>query len=92
MQRTRDWTAIYKPLECLCHAFEVGRRDQSLRGIGVVVERTEVAPAASGKARGFPALDWRAVTPLDVLARRSFQLHTNLPREFASDWTHSVVL
>jgi len=63
MQRTQDLTAIYKPLECLCHPFEVRRRDQSLRRIGVVVERTEVAPAASG---GFPALDWCAGTPLDV--------------------------
>jgi len=90
MLRTRNLTAIYKPLECWCHPFEVRGRDQSLRGIGVVVERTEVAPAASGKAGGFPALDWCAGTPFDVLARRRFQLHTILPREFASHWAYSV--
>ena len=37
-----------------------------------VVERTEVAAAASGKAGGFLALDWCVGTPLDALARRSF--------------------
>ena len=36
----------------------------SRRGIDViVVERTEVAAAASGKAGGFLALDWCAGTP-----------------------------
>ena len=43
----------------------------SRRGIDVtVVERTEVAAAASGKAGGFLALEWCAGTPLDALARR----------------------
>jgi glycine/D-amino acid oxidase-like deaminating enzyme len=41
----------------------------SRRGIDVtVVERTEVAAAASGKAGGFLALDWCAGTALDALA------------------------
>ena len=57
------------------------------RGIDViVVERTEVAAAASGKAGGFLALDWCAGTPLDALARRSFALHAALPNEIAGDW------
>ncbi|WGD54621.1 FAD-dependent oxidoreductase [Bradyrhizobium sp. CB1650] len=57
------------------------------RGIDVtVVERTEVAAAASGKAGGFLALDWCAGTPLDALARRSFALHARLPDEIADDW------
>jgi glycine/D-amino acid oxidase-like deaminating enzyme len=44
----------------------------SRRGIEVtVVERTEVADAASGKAGGFLALDWCTGSPLDALARRS---------------------
>jgi glycine/D-amino acid oxidase-like deaminating enzyme len=61
----------------------------SRRGIDVmVVERTEVAAAASGKAGGFLALDWCAGTPLDALARRSFQLHAALPREIAGDWAY----
>ena len=57
------------------------------RGIDViVVERTEVAAAASGKAGGFLALDWCAGTPLDALARRSFALHAALAGEIAGDW------
>jgi glycine/D-amino acid oxidase-like deaminating enzyme len=59
----------------------------SRRGIDViVVERTEVAAAASGKAGGFLALDWCAGSPLDALARRSFALHAALPSEVAGDW------
>ena len=59
----------------------------SRRGVDVtVVERTEVAAAASGKAGGFLALDWCAGTPLDALARRSFGLHAALPNEIAGDW------
>ncbi|TWA89065.1 NAD(P)/FAD-dependent oxidoreductase [Bradyrhizobium stylosanthis] len=57
------------------------------RGIDVtVVERTEVAAAASGKAGGFLAQDWCVGTPLDALARRSFALHAQLPGEIAGDW------
>jgi glycine/D-amino acid oxidase-like deaminating enzyme len=59
------------------------------RGIDVlVVERTEVAAAASGKAGGFLALDWCTGTPLDALARRSFELHKNLAGEIGSDWAY----
>jgi glycine/D-amino acid oxidase-like deaminating enzyme len=59
----------------------------SRRGIDViVVERTEVAAAASGKAGGFLALDWCTGSPLDALARRSFALHAALPGEIAGDW------
>jgi glycine/D-amino acid oxidase-like deaminating enzyme len=61
----------------------------SRRGIDViVVERTEVAAAASGKAGGFLALDWCAGTALDALARRSFQLHDALRYEIAGDWAY----
>ncbi|MCP3387679.1 FAD-binding oxidoreductase [Bradyrhizobium sp. CCGB12] len=57
------------------------------RGIDViVVEGTEVAAAASGKAGGFLARDWCAGTPLDALARRSFALHAQLSGEIAGDW------
>jgi glycine/D-amino acid oxidase-like deaminating enzyme len=59
----------------------------SCRGVDViVVEGTEVAAAASGKAGGFLALDWCAGSPLDALARRSFALHAALPGEIAGDW------
>jgi glycine/D-amino acid oxidase-like deaminating enzyme len=40
-----------------------------------VIERHEVAGAASGKSGGFLALDWCRGSPLDRLARRSFELH-----------------
>ena len=57
------------------------------RGIDVtVVERTEVAAAASGKAGGFLALDWCSGSPLDALAQRSFGLHAALRHEIAGDW------
>ena len=59
------------------------------RGVDVtVVERTEVACAASGKAGGFLALDWCAGSPLDALARRSFALHGELARETDDDWAY----
>lgn len=59
------------------------------RGVEViVVERAEVAAAASGKAGGFLARDWCAGTPLDALARRSFALHAQLPGEIPGDWGH----
>ncbi|HKU06652.1 MAG TPA: FAD-binding oxidoreductase [Bradyrhizobium sp.] len=65
-----------------CTAYFLARR-----GIDVtVVERTEVAAAASGKAGGFLALDWCAGTPLDALARRSFALHAALQDETGADW------
>jgi len=54
----------------------------------IVVERAEVAAAASGKAGGFLARDWCAGSPLDTLARRSFDLHAELARELSGDWGH----
>jgi glycine/D-amino acid oxidase-like deaminating enzyme len=61
----------------------------SRRGIDItVVERTEVAAAASGKAGGFLALDWCAGTPLDQLARRSFALHATLQEETGANWSY----
>src|ERR1044072_8854037 len=65
-----------------CTAYFLSRRGVKV----IVVESTEVAAAASGRAGGFLALDWCAGTPLDALARRSFQLHTVLPKEIANDW------
>jgi glycine/D-amino acid oxidase-like deaminating enzyme len=57
------------------------------RGIDVtVVERSEVASSASGKAGGFLALDWCAGSPLDALARRSFALHASFSEEIDGDW------
>jgi glycine/D-amino acid oxidase-like deaminating enzyme len=64
-----------------CTAYFLARR-----GVDVtVVERTEVACAASGKAGGFLALDWCTGSPVDSLARRSFALHAQLASEIADD-------
>jgi glycine/D-amino acid oxidase-like deaminating enzyme len=52
----------------------------------VVIERTEVACAASGKSGGFLAHDWCDGTPLETLARRSFVLHARLAEEIGEDW------
>jgi glycine/D-amino acid oxidase-like deaminating enzyme len=65
-----------------CTAFFLARR-----GIDVtVVERADIAAAASGKAGGFLALDWCSGTPLDALARRSFWLHDALPKQVDAEW------
>jgi glycine/D-amino acid oxidase-like deaminating enzyme len=59
----------------------------SRRGVRpVVVERTGIACAASGKSGGFLALDWCDGTPLAGLARRSFHLHADLATSIARDW------
>ena len=52
----------------------------------VVIERSAVACAASGKSGGFLALDWCDGTPLKALARRSFALHAKLAEELGGDW------
>lgn len=65
-----------------CTAYFLLRHDIEV----IVVERAEVAAAASGKAGGFLALDWCAGTPLDALARRSFHLHAELASELAGNW------
>lgn len=56
----------------------------------IVVERTGIAHAASGKSGGFLALDWCRGTPVDPLAKRSFALHAELAEqlkvELDLDW------
>ena len=52
----------------------------------VVIERTGVACAASGKSGGFLALDWCDGSPLAPLARRSFELHAELASAFDGKW------
>src|SRR6185312_10515941 len=54
----------------------------------VVIERHEIAGAASGKAGGFLALDWCRGSALDALARRSFALHAQLRDEVRGDWAY----
>src|SRR5215468_4309723 len=57
----------------------------------VVIERTGVACAASGKSGGFLALDWCDGSPLAPLARRSFALHAQLPEELGNGWGYRRV-
>ena len=52
----------------------------------IVIERHAVAGAASGKSGGFLALDWCSGSPLDRLARRSFELHAELSSELGDPW------
>ena len=54
----------------------------------VLVERMAVACAASGKSGGFLALDWCDGTPLDPLARRSFELHAELATAHGDIWDY----
>ena len=52
----------------------------------IIIERHEVAGAASGKSGGFLALDWCRGSPLDLMARRSFELHAELSSELGNPW------
>lgn len=64
----------------------------SKRGIEtVVVERTGVANAASGKSGGFLARDWCDGSPVAPLARRSFALHAELAESLGRDWGYRRV-
>jgi glycine/D-amino acid oxidase-like deaminating enzyme len=54
----------------------------------VLVERTGVACAASGKSGGFLALDWCDGSALALLARRSFQLHAELADALSNPWSY----
>jgi len=59
----------------------------SLRGIeAVVIERSGVACAASGKSGGFLALDWCNGSAMGRLARRSFELHAELAAAGLGEW------
>jgi len=57
----------------------------------VVIERTAVACAASGKSGGFLALDWCDGTPVERLARRSFALHAALAEALPERWGYRRV-
>eukprot|EP00049_Salpingoeca_infusionum_P005902 m.98851 g.98851 ORF g.98851 m.98851 type:complete len:363 (-) comp13128_c0_seq5:164-1252(-) len=52
-----------------------------------VIEATEIAAAASGKAGGFLARDW-CRGPLDALAKLSFGLHASLAEEHGNPWEY----
>src|SRR5579864_888108 len=57
------------------------------RGVtSTVIERSGIACAASGKSGGFLARDWCDGSPLQELARSSFDLHAALAAEIGEDW------
>ena len=58
----------------------------------IVIERHEVAGAASGKSGGFLAFDWCRGSALDPLARRSFALHAELADELGNPWGYRRLL
>src|SRR3954451_8046553 len=61
----------------------------SLRGVkAIVIERTGIACAASGKSGGFLARDWCDGTPLEPLACRSFDLHAELADRLGNAWLY----
>lgn len=66
----------------VCTAYYLSRRGVEV----IVVDREQVACAASGKAGGFLALDWSRGTALDALSQRSFALHARLADELEDDW------
>ena len=58
---------------------------EDVESITIVDPTGSIAPAASGKAGGFLALDWNDYSPVGPLARRSFQLHSELAEELGAD-------
>jgi glycine/D-amino acid oxidase-like deaminating enzyme len=57
--------------------FNSNKENRSMK-VTLVDPTGTVAPAASGKAGGFLALDWNDGGPTEELTRRSFQLHQEL--------------
>ncbi|XP_054823546.1 putative oxidoreductase TDA3 [Prosopis cineraria] len=61
----------------VCTAYFLAKKGAAV----TLVEKSDVACAASGKAGGFLALDWCDGGPLASLARASFHLHCSLSQE-----------
>ena len=57
----------------------------------IIVERTGIACAASGKSGGFLARHWCDGTPSQQLARHSFDLHAQLAGDSREDWGYRRV-
>jgi glycine/D-amino acid oxidase-like deaminating enzyme len=82
-------SAAKKPRVVVCGAGVIGASIAyflSLKNAEViVVERSGVANAASGKSAGFLAYDWCRGTAVDALAKRSFALHAELAATLAAE-------
>lgn len=61
----------------VCAAYFLAKKGAAV----TLVEKSDVACAASGKAGGFLALDWCDGGPVASLARASFNLHRSLSQE-----------
>ena len=61
-------------------AFYLAKKGQR----SLLIDPVGIAPAASGKAGGFLALDWNDGAPMGPLARKSFALHEELAAEFGA--------
>lgn len=57
----------------------------SISAITLIDPSGKIAPAASGKAGGFLALDWNDYSSVGPLSRRSFDLHSQLADEFGKE-------
>lgn len=64
-----------------CTAYYLGKLGAKV----TVVEKTEIACAASGKAGGFLALDWCDGSAVQNLARASFALHAQLAEDLGGE-------
>jgi glycine/D-amino acid oxidase-like deaminating enzyme len=60
-------------------------QNHDITAITLINVTGQVAPAASGKAGGFLALDWNDGTATGPLTRRSFALHQELSDRFGAD-------
>mmetsp|Transcript_28655 Transcript_28655/g.70940 ORF Transcript_28655/g.70940 Transcript_28655/m.70940 type:complete len:393 (-) Transcript_28655:2377-3555(-) len=80
-----------EPKVVICGAGVIGANiayQLSLRGVAqsvTVVDRVGVAPAASGKAGGFLALDWNDGAAVGPLSRKSFEMHAQLAKDLELD-------
>jgi len=54
------------------------QKNHGIQSVTLIDPSGEIAPAASGKAGGFLALDWNDQTYTEQLTRRSFSLHQEL--------------
>ncbi|XP_058765692.1 putative oxidoreductase C1F5.03c [Vicia villosa] len=61
----------------VCTAYFLAKKGAAV----TLIEQSNIACAASGKAGGFLALDWCDGGPMEKLARASFNLHRSLSQE-----------
>ena len=70
----------------VCTAYYLSQRD-NVSSI-TIIERYKIAGCASGKAGGFLALDWCDDGWLRPLARKSFELHTELGQKYGDRYLY----